>query len=141
MIFIQQKLGMSWTVLEIIAIFIFLFNFTIKDLFRWNVWQAWLQIIPMGMVLIVFRKGRGIVSKILTKPVWMFLGLISFELYMTHAFVYEGIPIIVGMVSKELQSWIIYHAGTRFVFTFFVCIVFAWLVNRLMNRLDRKDSG
>lgn len=137
---VLQKLRMSYTMLEAGAVILFLFSFILRDIFRWNVWQAWLQIIPMGSVLIAFRRGNGAVSKWLGSRLWIFLGTISFELYMTHAFVYEGIPIAVGVISKGLQNWIVYHAGTRFVSTFFTCIVFAWFVNIAMCKLNKKTN-
>lgn len=134
---ILQKLKMSYTTLEIVAVAFFLLDFILRDAFQWNVWSAWLQIIPMGLVLVTFREGKGVVSRVLTTQLGMFLGAISFELYMTHAFVYEGIPIAIGVISKGLQEWIVYHAGTRFLITFFACIVFAWVVNVCMRWFNK----
>lgn len=70
------------------------------------------------------------VSGVLKGRIWQFIGNISFELYMTHAFVYEGIPVAAGIISNKLQNWIIIHAGSRFMVTFFASILFAWMVHR-----------
>lgn len=126
---VLKKLKLNYTLTEFVALVLFLLNFILRDIFRWNIWSAWLQIVPMGLVLITFRKGNGAVSEVLTTRPFMFLGAISFELYMTHAFVYEGIPIAIGFVSKAFRDWIVYHAGTRFVITFIACIAFAWGVH------------
>lgn len=97
---------------------------------KWNVMDAWFWIIPMGLVLIAFFTGKGMISGVLKGRTWQFIGNISFELYMTHAFVYEGIPVAAGIISNKLQNWIIIHAGSRFVVTFFASILFAWMVHR-----------
>lgn len=132
---ILKKLNLGYTAAELAAVLLFILDFILRDIFSLNIWSAWLQIVPMGLVLITFRKGNGVISKALTTRPFMFLGTVSFELYMTHAFVYEGIPIAVGVVSRTLRDWIVYHAGTRFIITFIACIIFAWIVNAALNQL------
>ena len=130
----------SASVLEVVAVVLFIASFTLK---KWitiglPLWSSWLQIIPMGAVLIAFRRDKGIVSHVLAKRPWQFLGKISFELYMTHAFVYNGLPIAVGIVSKTMRNWLVFHAGTRFVITFILCILIAWIVHLCIERFNNK---
>jgi len=86
-------------------------------------------VVPVGFLLVALRSGKGVISKYLKKSGFQFLGNISFELYMTHAFVYEGLPVIAGVLSSSLRQWLVFHAGTRFMVTFVLCIVFAWMVH------------
>ena len=124
--------------LEIAAIVLFLADILLRNVIQLTIYPAWIQIIPMGLLLIAFRKGNGSVSRMLkTKPI-QFLGVISFELYMTHAFVYEGLPVIAGIVNKSIREWLVIHAGTRFIITFVLCIIFAWIVNQCMKLLNKK---
>ncbi len=125
-------------ILEITSFVIFLASFFLKNIIHLNIYPAWIQIIPMGFILIAFRSERGVISKVLKSGPLQFIGKISFELYMTHAFVYEGLPVAIGFVSKNFKNWIIYHAGTRFVITFVLCIVFAYIVNLFMKFLNKK---
>lgn len=127
---IQKKIK-SWnkSVLEIAAMIVFVNFFVLNNFFHISVWSAWVWFIPFSFVLIVFYKDAGIVSRLLKGSFWQFLGDISFEVYMTHAFVYEGIPIAVGVVSKDLSNWIVYHAGIRFVITLIASVAFAWIVH------------
>lgn len=133
-----KKLRMSYTALELIAVVLFFLDFALHFYIKLNLYTAWLQIIPMGLILIAFRSQQGAVSRVLLKKPFLFLGAISFELYMTHAFVYEGLPIAVGIVSSSLNSWLIAHAGTRFGITVVLCIAFAWIVHQLMELFYRK---
>ena len=99
--------------------------------------SAWIQLLPMGFAMLVFRNGAGPISALLNSKAMQFLGDISFELYMTHAFVYEGLPVAVGILSRRLRSLLIAHAPIRFAITLVLCLVFAWLVHRFMNWLNR----
>ena len=128
------------TLWEMAAALLFIADFALRSYFAPFGWQSLPQIIPMGLVLIAFRGGKGAVSRFLEKRPSQFLGGISFELYMTHAFVYEGLPVACGIVSKPLRSWLIAHAGTRFVITFVLCIVFAWIVHEIYGRVARRAA-
>ena len=123
--------------LELLAVLVFIGDFLLHNLLRLNIWNAWLQLVPMGLVFIAFRRGKGSVSGLLKTKPFQGLGDISFELYMTHAFVYEGLPIALGIVSKSVSEWIVLHAGTRFVITFVLCIIAAWIANRIMRQVNR----
>lgn len=130
----------SATVLEIAAAVLFIASFVLNSVIHLSlpIWSSWLQIIPMGAVLIAFRSERGVVSRVLARRPWQFFGKVSFELYMTHAFVYEGLPVAVGIVSKTMRDWLIFHAGTRFIITFILCVIFAWIVHLGMERLNKR---
>lgn len=132
---IQKKIkSRNKSVLEIAAVIVFVGFFVLNNFFRISVWNAWVWVIPVSFVLTVFYKEDGIVSRALKGRFWQFLGAISFEIYMTHAFVYEGIPIAAEVVSKELCSWIVYHAGTRFVITLIASVGFAWIVHIVFHK-------
>lgn len=136
---IQKKIkSININILEIISIVLFLSAFLLRNMIRLNIYSAWIQIIPMGFLLIAFRSGKGKISTILNSKPLQFLGNISFELYMTHAFIYEGLPVMAGFVSTSIRKWLIVHAGTRFVITFILCIIFAWIVHQFMKLLNKK---
>ena len=118
------------------ALALFIGAFLIRNI-KANIMLAWIQIIPMAFLLFAFRHGKGSAGWLLARKPFQFLGDISFELYMTHAFVYEGIPIISGFVSGKLADWLIVHAGTRFVITFIACIIVAWIVHVVMNWINK----
>lgn len=119
--------------LEIFALTIFLIFFIVNNFISSSIWNAWVWFFPVSLVLIAFYKDGGTIASFFKGSFWQFLGNISFEVYMTHAFVYEGIPIAVGLVSNSMKSWIVYHAGTRFVCTLIASIVFAWVLYFTLN--------
>lgn len=133
---IQGKLKkVNWNRLEITALLVWFGFFVMNNINKSSIWSAWIWFIPIGFLMIAFYEDAGILSRASkTKPL-VFLGDISFELYMTHAFVYEGLPIVCGIVNESLRRWIIYHAGTRFLITLFGSIVFAYFVHILMQKI------
>lgn len=124
--------------IEIVALVVFLLDAPLRVLLPLNISFAWIQILPLGLMMIACRQGRGPVSGLLKGRALQFMGDISFELYMTHAFVYEGLPIVAGVVSKALRDWLVYHAGTRFVITFIACVIFAWIAHQFMALINKK---
>lgn len=136
---IQERIhSLNRDLLEIVALIIFVVFFVVNNFVSSSVWSAWVWFIPVSLILIAFYKDDGIVSLLFKGRFWQFLGNVSFEIYMTHAFVYEGLPVMAGMVSETMQSWIVYHAGTRFVITLIASIVFAWTVHIVFNSQKRK---
>lgn len=135
-----QELIRGWNkdVLEITALVVFFGFFVLNNFISSSVWSAWVWFIPVGFLLIAFYGDTGVVSRISKNKFWQFLGDVSFELYMTHAFVYEGIPVLAGVVSESLKSWIVYHAGTRFLITLIASVVFAWVVHIVFHFKNRK---
>lgn len=137
---IQEALAsFSATWLEIIAVAFFAADFLINNYVSSSIYSAWIQVFPMSFLLIAFYEDKGAVSKCFQKKGWQELGNISFELYMTHAFVYEGLPVIAKALNKGLGEWFVYHAGTRFIITFFACIVFAVIVHVQLNCILRRS--
>ena len=136
---IQRRIGDAHVnELEIAGVIVLLLDVVLKNLLGLRVFSAWIQVIPMGYLLIAFRSGKGCVSKALKTKPFQFVGNISFELYMTHAFVYEGLPIATRVVSKNLEKWIVYHAGTRFIITFVLSLITAWVFHVVMGWINRK---
>lgn len=127
------------SLIEIIAIIVFIADFLINNFIKMSFYSAWIQVIPMSLLLVAFYKDEGSVSECFRKKGWQKIGEISFELYMTHAFVYEGLPIICKVLNKEFGEWIVYHAGIRFLSTLFACIAFAGIVHFLINMRRRKS--
>ena len=123
----------EWAAVLTIVLFIIL-----RNVVKLNILSAWAQIIPMGLLVIVFRQEKGRISELLKGKVFQFLGVISFELYMTHAFVYEGMPVVVGIVNPSFKEWLIYHAGTRFIITVVLCVFVAWIVRLSMKWLNQR---
>lgn len=133
---IQRKIKFfKVNIIEIFAVILFFIVYIFNNFNKLNIFSAWIWTFPFGFLLIAFRRDKGCISKFLKKKPFQFLGNISFELYMTHAFVYEGLPIMVGIISKSLKETLIYYAGTRFIITLILSIVFAWIVNQLMNKM------
>ncbi len=112
-----------------IALLFMLTMLLLRSMFVSSLWNAWLFALPNTLLLIAFYNDEGKTACVLKAKPFQLLGNISFELYMTHAFVYEGLPIVVGVLSSSLKNWIIYHAGTRFMITLVLAINFAWIVH------------
>lgn len=93
-----------------------------------SIWNAWIYSLPNVLLLLVFYTDEGKIADILHAKPFQFLGSVSFELYMTHAFVYEGLPIAFGILNSKWQEWLISHAGMRFLITMVLAIVFARMV-------------
>lgn len=129
-----RRKGLSANGMERCALGLFIVSFPARSLLRTTLASAWLQIIPAAAVLIAFRSGEGTVSKHLAAKGWQWLGAVSFELYMTHAFVYEGIPVIAGVVSPALKQWLMLHGGARFLITAAASLCFATLVHMIFAR-------
>ena len=121
---------------EYIALALFICGFLVRNI-KTNIFFTWIQTIPMAFLIIAFRQGTGNISKVLKTRVFQFFGNISFELYMTHAFVYEGIPIVIGLISAKYTNWLLTHAGTRFVITIIMCIIVAWFVHIIMGWIKK----
>jgi peptidoglycan/LPS O-acetylase OafA/YrhL len=101
--------------------------------------SALLQAVPVAVLLVAFNTDSGAVSRFLATRPMQKLGDISFELYMTHAFVYEGIPVAAGIVSLSVRDWVIGHPGTRFVMTLIASLIFAQITHWIMSR-DRTPK-
>lgn len=71
----------------------------------------------------------------------MLVGGISFELYMTHSFVNEGLPVVFGIVSPSLRDQFINRAGTRFMITLITSILAALVVHTLYKAVFKKKSA
>lgn len=125
--------GWNKDTIEVGTLIIFISFFILNNFFYSSIWNGWIWFLPFSLVIIAFNSDMGVASRIAKGDLWQFLGNISFELYMTHAFVYEGIPIAVGLVSNLLKNWLINHAGTRFILTLFISVIFAWIVHILFN--------
>lgn len=131
---IQKRIqSLNKDLLEIVALIVFVGFFIVNNFASSSTWGAWVWFIPVSLLLIAFYKDDGVISSLFKRRFWQFLGNISFEVYMTHAFVYEGLPVAAGVVSGTMKSWIVYHAGTRFVITLIASIVFAWVVHIVFN--------
>ncbi|MCQ4022559.1 MULTISPECIES: acyltransferase [unclassified Ruminococcus] len=139
---IREKISnLNKSILEIVAFLAFIGFFLVNNFIHSSVWSAWIWFVPVSLIIIAYNEDAGIVSKIAKGRFWQFLGNVSFELYMTHAFVYEGLPVIAGVVSTELKGWLIYHAGTRFLITLVASVIFAWVVHLILNigKLKKKQ--
>ena len=125
---------MRESIIEIITVAIVVLFFESRNILKLNISSAWMWVIPFGLTMIVFRNGAdGVISKILNMRWMQYIGTISFELYMTHAFVYEGLPVIASIINESIKEWILYHVGTRFIITLVLSIVFAHIIHKLMN--------
>lgn len=100
--------------------------------------SAWAWAIPSACLLAAFYSDAGKAAEILHAKPFQVIGNISFELYMTHAFVYEGLPIAVGMINNNMKKWLVSHAGTRFIITATLSFLVAWIVNMILKAVNRK---
>lgn len=128
----------SGGLLKTIALFFALAMIVLRNVMTTSLWNAWIYALPISLLLISFYNDEGKVAGLLKSKPFQFFGDISFELYMTHAFVYEGIPVIAGIVSDPLQSWLVYHAGTRFLITLILSSIFAWIVHLLFTKKIKR---
>lgn len=119
---------------ECVSILILLASFMIRNTHN-PIFFAWAQAVPVVLVLVAFYDGRGIISRVFTSTGFQFLGDVSFELYMTHAFVYEGLPIVIKFVSSNLSRILQQHVGVRLIITLPLCVFVAWIVHVVMKRL------
>lgn len=127
-----------------LKVFAIVFAFAVillRNVMATSLWSAWIYALPISLLLISFYNDEGKVAGVLKAKPFQFLGDISFELYMTHAFVYEGLPIAVGIVSTDFKGWLVYHAGTRFIITMALAIVFAWMVQMVFGLVRKKSSS
>ena len=124
--------------LEIFGVILLIAAVLLRNVIHLYIYPAWIQLFFMGSLLLIFRSEKGICSAVLKKKPLQFLGTVSFELYMTHAFVYEGLPVACGFVSKTVRRFLLDNPGTRFVITLVLCIIFAWIVHLLMEQLNKK---
>lgn len=135
--YLRKKIT-NTNLVECTAVIVFFLDFLLRNILRVKIYSAWLQAIPMGLLLIAFRNGTGIISKVLKTKILQFMGDVSFELYMTHAFVYEGLPIVAGVLNTDMKSWLIIHAGTRFLITLFLSYFVAYIFSVIMRILINK---
>lgn len=124
------------TLVEIIAVVVCFVLYLSMDFFNSSIQQAWFQAVPFSLLLFAFYGDSGKISKLLSTKPLQGLGDISFELYMTHAFVYEGMPVALSVIG--LGDWIVSHAGIRFIITIPVCLVFAYVVHWTIGKMTQK---
>lgn len=126
------------TAIEIIAIFFALTVYISMNFIHSRILAAWIHALPVSILLIAFNKDTGIISNLFSSRPMQMLGNISFELYMTHAFVYEGIPVALGIVSLYAKNWVVGHPAIRFVITFFSAIIVAHIVHLILYKDSRE---
>ncbi len=112
-----------WLAAALLSILIIL---TLKNLMYISLLSAWA--IPSICLLMTFYRDAGRAAAIMHAKPFQMMGDISFELYMTHAFVYEGLPIAADVVNSNIRKWLISHAGTRFVITAVLSFLTAWII-------------
>ena len=112
----------------------------LKNIIHTSLLSAWVWAVPSTCLLAAFFCDEGKGAEILHAKPFQTMGDISFELYMTHAFVYEGLPIMSGIVNDNMRKWLVSHAGIRFVITAVLSILAAWLIHMILNTVSRKNK-
>lgn len=112
----------------------------LKNIVHTTLLNAWAWAIPCTCLLAAFYRDEGQAAGILHARPFQFLGDISFELYMTHAFVYEGLPIVAGAVYAPMGEWIVSHAGTRFLITIVLSLLAAWMVKGVFTAVGKYKN-
>ena len=111
---------------------------SLKNIIHTSLLSAWVLAVPSASLLVGFYHDEGKAAEILHAKPFQVIGNISFELYMTHAFVHEGLPIAVGMINNNMKKWLVSHAGTRFIITATLSFLVAWIVNMILKAVNRK---
>jgi peptidoglycan/LPS O-acetylase OafA/YrhL len=75
-----------------------------------NAGSCWI----FAILIIVFASGRGLVGKLLSTKLTIFLGEISFSIYMIHQILYK---FFAGLLPKESTSTAMYFAALIFIAT------------------------
>lgn len=135
------KKGLNKSLLEISSLTLYLAVFLVRNAVSHPVFSAWLQIVPVAGMLIAFRSDGGVLSAAFRRKGWQLLGGISFELYMTHSFVNEGLPVIFGFANPSLRDWLMNRAGARFMITFTVSILTAFIVHALYKAVFKRKPA
>lgn len=109
---IQNAIGEnSPTLMEIFVITLFLIfyilAFFIPEVYRYSIWY-WL---PVGLLISVFYFQAGAVSKFLSNDIFVWLGEISFGVYMFHAIVLWYIRRAFFLLNIDVDRPIIFVIG------------------------------
>lgn len=134
----QKRLNVSW--LEIGSLALYLAFFLVRNVLPYRVFSAWLQIIPVAAMLIAFRSDGGILSAAFRSKGWQTLGGISFELYMTHSFVNEGLPVMLGIVNPSLRDGFMLRPGIRAIVTLMASLITAFVVHVLYRAILKRRT-
>lgn len=119
----------------IFAIFLALHNLVDRG-YRFSVYY-WL---PMFMIILVFSYQKGVLSRLLSNPLFIILGEISFGFYMFH-FIIIRYTIMLSTKFIFLNNSLNFIAFTFIVTLFISYLSFKWyepLANKFINRNFQK---
>ena len=136
-----KKITADWSVsnfstLEVVACTVFLIFFVIHNAidrsYRFSIYY-W---IPMVFCILVFSLKNGLVSKFLSKPILVFLGEISFSVYMLHFVVLYYAMWLKEDIFKDIND--ILYAFIIFILVVFLSVLSYNYFELPFNKMIRK---
>lgn len=121
-----------YSLLEVISILLFLIFFIAANLFSEQFLPFAYSIyfwIPLGFLVFVFNLEKGFVSnRILKKPIFIFLGTLSFPFYLWH-----------HLVIRYFEQFDYgFSESTLFIFMFLNCFVITLIISYSYNYFENK---
>lgn len=105
--------------------------------------NAVVWVIPNSLIMLVFAKEGGAISKLLKKKIFDNLGKLSFPAYLIHQYVYLTFYLVSGVVSGESDVESPKQKALRFCYLLFMCLALAWVANKIdfsafFSKIDAK---
>lgn len=128
-----------YTLMEITSLLsLFLFTtFGLLNNVNWNLKDGMFYLIPGSFIVFAFASGRGAISRLLSKRVFVWLGEISFSFYMIHQLVYLYVVQHYGYLITRIS-----HIAFITCISFFISLISAtvlyYVVEKPLNNLIRK---
>lgn len=122
----------NYNVLEVASLLIFFSFFILANLFpdiflpfAYSIY-FW---IPLGLLILIFNVEEGVITnRFFKKPLFLFLGSLSFPFYMWHQLFIRFFEHFDFGLDKSV----------KIIFLFFVCLILSLLTSHLYNKLEKN---
>jgi peptidoglycan/LPS O-acetylase OafA/YrhL len=125
----EWKFGFS--ILEISVIGIFLLSYKSKFLLIDSLRYGVYYIPVITFVIIVFAFGKGIISKIISNKILVYLGKLSYIIYMIHQLIIYYMSMFFGNSIFYTQDMVLKNYLSN-IFLFFIIICISDVINRYL---------
>ncbi len=127
-----------YTIFEIFSLILLVFVFSrinISLKFRYAVY--W---VPINCSIIyIFARNKGLISKILNKKIFIYLGEISFYFYLIHYAIIKYFNFFINKILKvELNNLII---TLEFLIVFAISLILAMILYKYLRILNFKEKN
>lgn len=136
----QNKIDLNkYTLMEITSLLLLILftAFGLLNNVNWNLKNGMFYLIPGSFIVFAFAFGRGVVSRLLSKRVFVWLGEISFSFYMIHQLVYMYFVQHFGYLITRIRH-IALITGISFIVSLILAAVLYYFVEKPLNNLIRK---